>query len=90
MQGETPGLQCNPVLCRKPTRKPEDHSFSVLSLPHGRQGPIPLQALTVFRQGNRRAIEFDKADFRLSETTPFHWRRNLPPLNHAPGHVSPW
>jgi type III restriction enzyme len=28
----------------------------------------------------RRAIEFDKADFRLSETTPFHWRRNLPPL----------
>ena len=28
----------------------------------------------------RRAIEFDKADFRLSETKPFSWRRNLPPL----------
>ena len=27
-----------------------------------------------------RAIEFDKADFRLSETKPFSWRRNLPPL----------
>ena len=31
----------------------------------------------------RRAIEFDKADFRLAETTPFHWRRNLPPLEAA-------
>ncbi len=28
----------------------------------------------------RRAIEFHKADFRLSETKPFSWRRNLPPL----------
>jgi type III restriction enzyme len=28
----------------------------------------------------RRAIEFDKADFHLSETKPFGWRRNLPPL----------
>jgi type III restriction enzyme len=28
----------------------------------------------------RRAIEFDRADFRLSETKPFSWRRNLPPL----------
>ncbi|MHB2026495.1 MAG: DEAD/DEAH box helicase family protein [Elusimicrobiota bacterium] len=28
----------------------------------------------------RRAIEFDKADFRLSQTSPFSWRRNLPPL----------
>jgi len=28
----------------------------------------------------RRAIEFDKADFRLSETKPFSWRRNLPLL----------
>lgn len=28
----------------------------------------------------RRAIEFDRADFRLSETRPFSWRRNLPPL----------
>jgi len=28
----------------------------------------------------RRAIEFDKANFRLSETKPFSWRRNLPPL----------
>jgi type III restriction enzyme len=27
----------------------------------------------------RRTIEFDKADFRLSETKPFSWRRNLPP-----------
>ena len=28
----------------------------------------------------RRKIEFDKRDFRLSETSPFSWRRNLPPL----------
>ena len=28
----------------------------------------------------RREIEFDKQDFRLSETRPFSWRRNLPPL----------
>lgn len=28
----------------------------------------------------RRTLEFDKADFRLSETKPFSWRRNLPPL----------
>jgi type III restriction enzyme len=31
----------------------------------------------------RRAIEFDKADFTLSETKPFTWRRNLPPLEAA-------
>jgi type III restriction enzyme len=29
----------------------------------------------------RRAIEFDDADFCLSETKPFSWRRNLPPLS---------
>ena len=28
----------------------------------------------------RREIEFDKQNFRLSETNPFGWRRNLPPL----------
>lgn len=28
----------------------------------------------------RRSIEFDKADFRLSATLPFSWRRNLPPF----------
>lgn len=28
----------------------------------------------------RHAIEFDKEDHRLSETRPFSWRRNLPPL----------
>lgn len=28
----------------------------------------------------RHSIEFEKADFRLSETWPFSWRRNLPPL----------
>jgi type III restriction enzyme len=28
----------------------------------------------------RRAIKFDRADHRLSETRPFSWRRNLPPL----------
>lgn len=27
-----------------------------------------------------RAIEFEKAKFKLSNTSPFHWRRNLPPL----------
>jgi len=28
----------------------------------------------------RRAIEFDKVEYRLSLTKPFSWRRNLPPL----------
>ncbi len=28
----------------------------------------------------RREIEFDRQDFHLSETKPFSWRRNLPPL----------
>lgn len=28
----------------------------------------------------RQKIEFDKQDFYLSETKPFGWRRNLPPL----------
>jgi type III restriction enzyme len=28
----------------------------------------------------RRSMEFANADFRLSETKPFSWRRNLPPL----------
>lgn len=28
----------------------------------------------------RRAIEFERADFKLSQTKPFSWRRNLPPL----------
>ena len=28
----------------------------------------------------RREIEFDNQDFRLSKTKPFSWRRNLPPL----------
>jgi type III restriction enzyme len=29
---------------------------------------------------DRRAIEFERADYRLSKTAPFSWRRNLPPL----------
>lgn len=29
---------------------------------------------------DRRAIEFERADFKLSETKAFSWRRNLPPL----------
>lgn len=28
----------------------------------------------------RRTIELEKADFRMSQTKPFQWRRNLPPL----------
>jgi type III restriction enzyme len=28
----------------------------------------------------RRTIEFENAGFRLSETKPFSWRRNLPPM----------
>ena len=28
----------------------------------------------------KRAFEFKTADFKLSDTKPFHWRRNLPPL----------
>jgi type III restriction enzyme len=30
---------------------------------------------------DRRAIEFERADYRLSDTKPFSWRRNLPPLD---------
>ena len=29
---------------------------------------------------DRRTIAFERADFTLSETKPFSWRRNLPPL----------
>jgi type III restriction enzyme len=29
---------------------------------------------------DRRSIEFERADYKLSETSPFSWRRNLPPL----------
>lgn len=29
---------------------------------------------------DRRSIEFDKADYKLSLTKPFSWRRDLPPL----------
>ncbi|MBL0058524.1 MAG: DEAD/DEAH box helicase family protein [Elusimicrobia bacterium] len=28
---------------------------------------------------DRRTIEFDRANYKLSETKPFSWRRNLPP-----------
>ena len=28
----------------------------------------------------QRALKFEKADFRLSQTKPFSWRRDLPPL----------
>ena len=28
----------------------------------------------------RRTVVFEKADFRMSHTKPFQWRRNLPPL----------
>lgn len=35
-----------------------------------------IAALTL----ERRAIEFEKAAFKLSQTRPFSWRRNLPPL----------
>jgi type III restriction enzyme len=30
-----------------------------------------------------RTLEFERADFKLSDTKPFQWRRNLPPLNAA-------
>lgn len=29
---------------------------------------------------DRRTIEFEREDFKLSDTKPFSWRRNLPPL----------
>lgn len=29
---------------------------------------------------DRRSIVFERADYRLSETKPFSWRRNMPPL----------
>lgn len=35
-----------------------------------------IAELTVVRQ----AIEFERVNFKLSETKPFSWRRNLPPL----------
>ena len=35
------------------------------------------------RKLERRGVEFDRADFRLSETRPFGWRRDLPPLAAA-------
>ena len=35
-----------------------------------------ISSLTI----ERRAIELEKADFRISQTKPFQWRRNLPPL----------
>ena len=52
--------------------------LSRLELQEGIAGYLArtIAGLTV----ERRAIEFDKADFRLSETKPFSWRRNLPPL----------
>ena len=35
-----------------------------------------ISSLTI----ERRAVELEKADFRMSQTKPFQWRRNLPPL----------
>ena len=35
-----------------------------------------IGALTV----EQRKVEFENASFQLSQTKPFHWRRNLPPL----------
>ncbi len=35
-----------------------------------------IAALTI----ERRTVEFEKEDYRLSLTKPFSWRRNLPPL----------
>lgn len=35
-----------------------------------------ISSLTI----ERRAVEFDKANFRLSDTKAFSWRRDLPPL----------
>ncbi len=29
---------------------------------------------------DRRSIEFERSDYKLSETKPFSWRRNLPPI----------
>lgn len=29
---------------------------------------------------DRRSVAFERADYKLSETRPFSWRRNLPPL----------
>jgi type III restriction enzyme len=29
---------------------------------------------------DRRSIEFERSDYKLSETKPFSWRRNLPPF----------
>ena len=31
----------------------------------------------------RREIEFEKRNFKLSQTKPFQWRRNLPPLEYT-------
>jgi type III restriction enzyme len=31
----------------------------------------------------KRVLEFENANFKLSDTRPFSWRRNLPPLSRA-------
>ena len=48
-------------------------------------GPDRTQTLEVLGTRNllnvlREQLEFEKADFKLSATKPFQWRRNLPPL----------
>ena len=61
---------------------PEDHALrshlNRLELQEGiaRYLAAEIGNLTV----ERRPVEFEKADFRLSQTRPFTWRRDLPPL----------
>ena len=65
----------------KPVNVDEDALRSHLARPEMQERIVGYLARKITELTiERRAIEFDKADFRLSETKPFSWRRNLPPL----------
>ena len=66
---------------RRPGASRLEPGFAVLSRLELQEGIAKYLARKIAELTiERRAIEFDKADFRLSETKPFSWRRNLPPL----------
>ena len=55
--------------------------LSHLSRPELREGIAKYLARKIAELTiEHRAVEFERADFRLSETKPFSWRRNLPPV----------
>ena len=65
----------------KPVNLENETLCSHLSRPELQEGIAKYLARKISELTiERRAIQFDKADFRLSETKPFGWRRDLPPL----------